>query len=91
MTTNQTDGQTYALVFIQNPGNWDVNEYTTEDNALRMNEFAASLGGSLVVYSSDDERAGPIVAKQSILEQVGKRICGQLLDYAVTLSRCVSL
>jgi hypothetical protein len=56
LTTNQLDGQTYALVFIQNPSNFNTNEFTTSDNALQMNEFAASLGGSLVVYSSDDER-----------------------------------
>ena len=55
------DGKTYALAWILNPGGLNTIDYNTrfslmDVSADRANEFAASLGGSLAVPSSDAER-----------------------------------
>ncbi|EHQ56736.1 subtilisin-like serine protease [gamma proteobacterium HIMB55] len=55
LTTSQIDDRTYALIVMANP-NQQLPYSSWESKALAFNEFASSLGGSLLVYSSDDER-----------------------------------
>jgi subtilisin family serine protease len=55
VTASQIDDRTYALVFIGNP-NKPTTRLSAEDEAIALNDFASSLGGSLAVYSSDHER-----------------------------------
>ena len=54
------DGKTYALAWVFNPNGLNTLNYQLRFNVMdlsadRANEFAASLGGSLAVFSSDAE------------------------------------
>ena len=79
VTASQIDGQTYALIYIQNPAQ-PTTLRGSEDKVLSFHEFAASLGGSLAVYSSDEEREGIRVWLDGYWNRLTNETSDQLLD-----------